>query len=86
MNMAEQKTYELLGGVGDGEVITPDEADTQIRIGVVRGVVLDREPLPSEINKSEYSEACYQKGDDGKWRYAGRYRYRSDGSFSFSEY
>ena len=74
--------FTLIGGPCCGDTITPDKSDTHIRLGVVKGICLDRE-VPLHL-KGEYTEALYTRMPDGKWVYIGRYRWDGDKTY-FSE-
>ena len=68
----------LKWGPCDGDVVTVEDGDLEIRIPVVCGVCLD--DLPAALDKSIYTEAMYLRDEDGRWVYSGRMRYRSDGT------
>ena len=68
----------LKWGPCDGDVVTVEEGDREIRIPVICGVCLD--DLPAALDRSIYTEAMYLRDRDGRWVYSGRMRYRVDGT------
>jgi hypothetical protein len=77
--MDEQLTW----GPCDGDVVTVEPTEREIRIPVVCGICLD--DLPSNLDKSIYTEALYLRDSEGRWLYSGRMRYRSDGTAFWHE-
>jgi len=65
-------------GPCDGDQVTVEDTDREIRVPVVCGICLDE--LPFALDKALYSEAVYMRDSEGRWIYSGRMRYAADGS------
>jgi hypothetical protein len=74
---------QLTCGPCDGDIVTVEPTEREIRIPVVFGICLD--DLPSNLDKSIYTEALYLRDSEGRWLYSGRMRYRSDGTAFWHE-
>lgn len=71
----------LRWGPCDGDTVTVETTDSEIRVPVCLGVCLDE--LPANIGKDVYTEAIYIQDKNGHFYYSGRMRYHDDGGSAY---
>jgi hypothetical protein len=69
----------LKWGPCDGDVVTVEDTDVEIRVPIVCGICLDE--LPTALSKDIYTEGIYlHDPQTGQWTYSGRLRYDQSGN------